>query len=433
MIFINKPKIMIPLMVIVIFILLIPTSNSMIQLNSHYPHLFDFFDKSEKELHLLRVEHYLELEALENINDFEVNYVFPPIYGYQVPIVLELLNDTTANILKYKIEKDTCNLNRIINFSLSSMKKGEHTLIHFTIWVLVEAYDFSDIPIDTLIPNSPWENPQETQHWLSSSEMVQVKRLRIIRTANRLEGEGDTIYSYARNISSFILNHRHGLFLIQLWTKTFLKQDALTTLRLNGENVGRAHLACALFRVKNIPARVILANNDQGFWTQMHYMVEYYIPNYGWVLLDPTFGKTPYETQRQIINRICGIEDEDDTKDDYIFRFMSGEERWIWISTDKVNPYYVDCNQGSKSQMFSESIVNTHSFAVDYTFFRTQNVFTQYEKFLNMDLSDEDESLVSNAITYQIQACRSLVETSDLNEFIFFIEKAYDQYKAIGE
>jgi hypothetical protein len=83
--------------------------------------------------------------------------------------------------------------------------------------------------------------------------------------------------------------------------------------------------------------------------------------------------------------------------------------------------------------MFSESVVNTHSFAADYTFFRTQNVFTQYEKFLNMDLSIEDESLVSNAITFQIQACRSLVETGDLNEFIFFIEKAYDQYKDIGE
>ena len=386
-----------------------------------------------KELNLLRVEHYLELEAIENTDSFQVYYIFPPNYGYQVPIVLDILNDTTANIQKYTIEKDTYTPNRVINFSLSSMQQGQHTLIHFTIWVLVESYDFSDAPKDVSIPNSPWENPEETQQWLSSSDMVQVKRIRIKRTANKLEGEQDSVYSYAKNISSFILNHRHGLFLIQLWTKTFLKQDALTTLKINGENVGRAHLACALFRSKNIPARVLLANNDQGFWTQMHYMVEYYIPSYGWVLLDPTYGMTPYPTDRQIINRICSIEDEDDTKEDYIFRFMKGEERWIWINTDKVEPYYVDCDKGSKSQMFTEVTLSTQVFAADYTFFRTQNVFSQYEKFLNMDLSSANRQLVENAISYQIDACENLVDTNDINEFVFYIEKAYDEYKKIQE
>jgi len=165
----------------------------------------------------------------------------------------------------------------------------------------------------------------------------------------------------------------------------------------------------------------------------MHYMVEYYIPSYGWVLLDPTYGMTPYPTNRQIINRICSIEDEDDTKEDYIFRFMKGEERWIWINTDKVEPYYVDCDEGSKSQMFTEVTLSTQVFAADYTFFRTQNVFSQYEKFLNMDLSSADQQHVENAISYQINACESLVDTNDLNEFVFYIEKAYDEYKEISE
>jgi hypothetical protein len=200
---------------------------------------------------------------------------------------------------------------------------------------------------------------------------------------------------------------------------------------MNGENVGRSHLACALLRTQDIPARVILALNDQGFWTQMHYMVEYYIPEYGWVLLDSTKGLTPYPTHRQIINRICSIDDEDDTKQDYIYRFMSGEERWIWIDTDSVEPYYVDCDQGSKSQMFTETMVSAKEFAVDYTFFRTQNMYSQYEKFLGSSLTTNDKQHVLNAIDFQIQACNALTDTNDIDEYVFFIEKAYDEYKAI--
>ena len=68
-------------------------------------------------------------------------------------------------------------------------------------------------------------------------------------------------------------------------------------------------------RAKNVPARVLLVHNDQGFWTQMHYMVEYYLPGYGWVLIETTRGETPYETKRQVVNRVCYPEDEEDTKE----------------------------------------------------------------------------------------------------------------------
>jgi transglutaminase-like putative cysteine protease len=384
-----------------------------------------------KELYLLRVEHYLDLLATEDTGTFSVQYVFPPDYGFQVPILLEVHDDSTADILSSSIEMDTYEPNRVANFTVASLQKDAHALIHFSAWVLTEAFDYNDIPTDAPMPYSKYDNPEDTQTWLSRSEMVQKNRLRIKWQADALEGENDNILSYAENVSSFIKNHRYGLFLIQLWTRTFLKQDALTTLKVNGENVGRSHLACALFRAQDIPARVILANNDQGFWTQMHYMVEYYIPEYGWALLDSTKGLTPYDSQRQVINRICSIDDEDDTKNDYIYRFMKGEERWIWISDENVEPYYVDCDTGSKSQMFTETMVQLKPFAADYAFFRTQNMFHQYEKYLGADLSSTNQQHLNNAIQYQKDAVTSLIETEDINDYVFYIEKAYDEYKAI--
>jgi hypothetical protein len=425
-------------MVIIMLFLMISTAYaqstvSLVQLKSPLTALNQLSGPDKKELYLLRVEHYLELEATGDTDSFSVQYVFPPEYGYQVPIVLELFDDSTATIYSYGIEKDTYEPNRVVNFTLGPMEQGEHSLIHFTIWVLVEDFDFSDIPQQINMPESKQNTPDDTHPWLSSSDMVQSKRIRIRTTANKLEGKDDTVFNYANNVSHFILKHRYGLFLLQLWTRTFFKQDALTTLKINGENVGRSHLACALFRTKNIPARVILANNDQGFWTQMHYMVEYYHPTYGWVLLDSTKGEVPYPTHKQIINRICSIDDEDDTKHDYIYRFMKGEERWIWLDTDQVEPYYVNCDEGSKSQMFTEAILELSTFASDYTFFRTQNVFAQYEKFLGSDLSTADENHVEQAVAFQTKACYSLIETQDIDEYIFYIEKAYDEYKAIEE
>lgn len=384
----------------------------------------------DKELHLLRGEHYLFVNASEDVDKFHIRFVFPPDYAYQVPILLEIFNDTTEKLLHYEIEDDTNKPNKIINFTIDAMEKDEGILLHFTCWVLVKNHDFSDIPEKVKFPRR-WQLPEETKTWLESTKVVQKRSILIRHKARQLRGIRNDVLEFANDIATYIKWHRFGLFLLQLNLGIFFPQDARTTLFINGENVGRSHLACAFFRSQNVPARVILAHNDQGFWTQMHYMVEYYVPDYGWVLLDSTKGKTPYETKRQIINRICYPEDEDDTKTDYIFPYMTGEERWLWIDNDHVSPYYVDCDEGSKSQMFSESEVTTDSFTADYAFLLTQMVFHQYEQYLGLNLTGENLLHFQNATSYQKQAMNKLIETEDPNEYIFYMDIAFDEYKEI--
>jgi len=384
----------------------------------------------DKELHLLRGEHYLFVNASDDVDKFHIRFVFPPDYAYQVPILLEIFNDTTEKLLHYEIEDDTNKPNKIINFTINAMEKDEGILLHFTCWVLVKNHDFSDLPEKVKFPRR-WQLPEETKTWLESTKVVQKRSILIRHKARQLRGIRGDVLEFANDIATYIKWHRFGLFLLQLNLGIFFPQDARTTLFINGENVGRSHLACAFFRSQNVPARVILAHNDQGFWTQMHYMVEYYVPDYGWVLLDSTKGKTPYETKRQIINRICYPEDEDDTKTDYIFPYMTREERWLWIDNDHVSPYYVDCDEGSKSQMFSESEVTTDSFTADYAFLLTQMVFHQYEQYLGLNLTGENLLHFQNATSYQKQAMNKLIETEDPNEYIFYMDIAFDEYKEI--
>ena len=385
----------------------------------------------EQELHLLRNEHYLYVNASEAVNTFHIWFSYPPDYHYQVPIYLEIFNDTTDKLLHYQIEDDNNPPNKLINFTIGPMEAEESILLHFTCWVLVKNHDFSDLPPYVKIPRR-YQLPEDTRIWLRSSKVVQTHSILIKHKARQLRGFSNNLIRYAERIAPFIKRHRYGLFLIQLTFVLFLSQDARTTLLINGENVGRSHLACALFRIYNIPARVLLVHNDQGFWTQMHYMVEYYCPGYGWVLVETTGGKTPYETKRQIINRICYPEDERDTKRDYIFRFMKGEERWLWIENDHVTPYYLDCDTGSKSQMFSEAVTSTDELTANYAFVLTQIVFRYYQQYLGADLEGEDLQHYQNATQNQTQAIQKLIHTLDIEQYSQYMDIAFEEFQAIN-
>lgn len=383
----------------------------------------------DNEVHLLRVEHYLEIVAEKSIGRFNVWYAFPPDYQYQSPILLHVFDDTSEEVLNYKIENDTCIPNKFVNFTISGINKDEHKLIHFTAWVLVKHHNFSDLPINVDFPNKS-HLPSATKKWLLKTDVVQLNSRLIKYRAKLFKMEHSDLISYAKKTATFIKDHRYQMFLLQLKFNMFFSQDAVTTLLINGENVGRSHLACALLRLQNIPSRVLLVNNDQGFWTQMHYMIEYYVPDYGWVLLDTTRAKTPFNTSRQIVNRVCYPEDENNTKTDYIFKRMKGEERWIWFSNNNVKPFYVDCKQGSKSQMFSESIVWTCDLVADACFDTTRTTFHQFQKYLGIGLTGENKKYFENAVGFQNEAINRMKIGNPL-EYYYNIKRANEEYNKI--
>jgi hypothetical protein len=383
-----------------------------------------------QELDLLRVEHYLYVNASADVGTFHIRFSFPPDYQYQVPLILEIYNDsTTSDIVHYQIENDTNEPNKIINFTIAAMEKDESVFLHFSCWVLVKNHDYSNLPQYVKIPKK-YQLPEDTKIWLASTKVVQTNSLLIKHKAQQLHGLSDNLIRYAGRIAPFIRNHRFVLFVLGLNFGLLLSQDARTTLLINGENVGRSHLACAFFRIYNIPARVLLVNNDQGFWTQMHYMVEYYCPGYGWVLVETTGGKTPYDTKRQVVNRVCYPKDEEATKKDYIFPLMKGEECWLWIDNINVFPYYVDCKSGSKSQMFSEAVVSIDPLTADYAFMLTQIVFRLYQKYLGENLTDENLHHFHNASLYQKDATTAM-KADNPDGYISFLNRAYEEYREI--
>jgi hypothetical protein len=110
---------------------------------------------------------------------------------------------------------------------------------------------------------------------------------------------------------------------------------------------------------------------------------------------------------------------------------MKGEERWLWIDTDDVSPYYVDCDAGSKSQMFTESKVSAEQMTVSYAFVLSQIVFHQYQEYLGINLTGDDQLHYNNAILYQKQAIFVLKQSQDIDDYLTSLNMAYDEYQEI--
>jgi len=379
----------------------------------------------EVELHILSVENFLWLSVYEDTSSVNVSFVFPLEYGFQVPLLLEVLDDSTAEIESYDIVDDVDRINKLACFHVVNLSKGERVLIHFEAFVFVKGSDFDDVPSDVAFPSES-ELPVEVTSWLQHSPVVQLNnpllsfRARLLRLKS-----SDDVLSFAKEVSSFIYSHRRLLFILQYELDVFFAQDAVSTLLLGGENVGRSHLASALFRNNGIPSRSVLALPDQGFWTQMHYMNEYYVPGYGWVLIDGTNCSTPYPSYRQVLLRLCSIEDEYDTKVDYIFSLMSGEERWVWLDSENVAPYYLDCSYGSsRSQMFSKNVLVRSQSDVEEMFNLSSNVFGMYEELLGRDLNAAQYAFFDSGLAYMQLGLSALIEDDDVALFLLYWHSA---------
>jgi hypothetical protein len=386
----------------------------------------------EVELDLLRGEYYLYINATKDVNSFNIRYSFPPIYGNQTPIIMEIVeDDTTANILNYKIENDKNIPNKIANFTISSMSKNEQKCLHFNYWVLVKNYNYSDLPNVLPIPKIN-ELPLETIKWLSSTEIVQTNNIRIKLRAKLLKLFTDNVLELAKRIAKFTKSHRFLFFIIQHRFKLYGPQDAVTTLKRNGECPGRSHLGCALFRAENVPARVVLANPSYNFWYEIHYMIEYFSGSkYGWILTEVHQAKTPFEPKNQIILRICYPADENNSQADFIYPKMTCLERWFWIENEYVNPYYKDLEEGSKTRMINENEIITEKMHGEDAMNLTKEVFYKYEYYLGMNLTGQNLVHFQNAVNYQMKAIDVLKDSIDAYGYIYWMNEASKKYDDI--
>lgn len=423
---------------------------------------------TEQELDLLHGETIFNITALADITSpFNISYVAPLNYGDQAPILFEVKNDTTANIIAYQILNDANSPNKMINFTVAPLEKGENAFIHFEYWVLVKNNDYTDLSRYVKIPKED-NLPEDTKTWLVSTKSIQSDNVLIRLKAKQVKGFSNNLIKLANRIVLSTSNLLHRRLIQRFHLRDFIYtlarkitgytgwiplQDALSALFLRGSCYASAHLGVALFRANGIPARSIIITPTYGknIIYEQHVICEYYCPNYGWVpaetmffstppkdIVDYIFLKaasnmgypnitTPYETKSYIVLRVSYPEDENLAGGG--LSFYGGMEPYMKINPREVIKWIVDEPPDTHGWIEKELTTDGQnaSLALDVT----QDVYELHTKYIGVNLTGDNLFHFDNALLAQKNAIECFNQ-SDVIGYLDNMTIAYDEYSLIA-
>jgi hypothetical protein len=415
----------------------------------------------KKDLYLLRSETLLILQATDNVDSFNVIYAVPPNYTDQVPVFFEVRNDTSAEIIDYKIINDIHLPNRLLKFSIAPIEKGKKIVIHFDFWVLVNNKKYNDLPGYIRIPEE-MNLPESTKTWLASTNAIQADNMFIKFKARFFKGLNNNLLCLVKKIIIYVSFHRWVLqtlrryiemnsylrpFLLrrQYWTGLM---DAISCLFFGGLCCGQANLAAALLRANGVPTKILIVTTfgsvkvsyvgEKKWLDSQHYMIEFYCPDYGWIKCTP--GKFGFQPKNYIIFRIIYPEDEDIAGNG--LSYYGGMEPWFWISNKNISIIFPEeiissykKPRGNVSgvpaiRIWTEKKITIEDSTADSVFNITQNAWELYVRCSNIDLNVTKKQDFEVAVDAQRKAIehfnQSLVE-----KYIEYQNIAINKFKII--
>ena len=228
----------------------------------------------------------------------------PLRYREQVPVACELTTIPAGKLKAGRIYRDTLE-NHVARIELAHLKKGEWLEIVFHTVVLVGPRSFDKVPLDAEIP-AEW--PEQARPWLRATRSAEIDHPKIRETAARIRGNRKKV----GEVLEATLREADRIYRIQKGRCAEL--GALEALEKQGSCTSAANLVAALIRANGIPARILAGYPAWSGPLQTHYIVEAYVPGYGWYPIEPSLLKRPWHPWQQIEVAIVPPEHEDQSQ-----------------------------------------------------------------------------------------------------------------------
>jgi hypothetical protein len=214
----------------------------------------------------------------------------PLAYRQQVPVTYELTVDPPDAAKSVTVYQDTPH-NHVAKVVVLLNDECSKVDIDFHSLVLVGPSSFDDVPDRAPIPER-W--PEECQPWLESTWCVESKHERIQEVSREIRSNADdlmTLISGVEGRAFEIFTNAQGQ------AHSLIAVDALDG---RGSCTSCANLVAALLRASDVPARVIAGYPSWSGPLQTHYIVEAYIPEFGWYPIESTLCKSPWANEYQV-------------------------------------------------------------------------------------------------------------------------------------
>jgi hypothetical protein len=351
------------------------------------------------------------VQANQNLS--QVNFIthIPIITNDSVPILINIPRKNNYNLEVRNFNfKNIRNDRNLIRMTLSNCEKNKRNYIAFEAYTLMKITDVSDMPKSVSF-NSYSSLNKAKKNYTSASLTCQSdhpdiksRALKFIQT-NRDEAN---VIEVLRRIINFTGN---GIEYVG-----GSPQTALDTLKLGyAVCTGKANLAVALARALGIPARVILV-------CKTHFLVDFWIPDYGWVRADSTRAIFPVPKNYRTVIWIANIKDEN-----YAGPIGGVVAYWGTENYSDSILFDIDYGQSVNNEEFAYIKGNTN--LNNLLFEKAKKLWRLYCRLKNAGLNNEELATFSE---YQSRYFKSLVD-NDIQNALNFAELAISEaYGLLG-
>lgn len=228
----------------------------------------------------------------------------PISYREQAPLTYTLAADPPEKLKKARIYRDKPN-NYVAEVVLGAMNPDETVKLEWSSIVLCGPRSFQDVPLKAAMPKK-W--PKKARPWLRNTRCVQAEHERIQEVAEEIRGDNDDVMA----IIDATLKRTAEIYGQQEGRCDEL--DAVQALEKQGSCTSCANLVAALLRANGIPARILAGYPSWSGPLQTHYIVEAFVPDYGWYPIESTRLLAPWQPYQQIEVAIIPPEYEDQSE-----------------------------------------------------------------------------------------------------------------------
>lgn len=235
------------------------------------------------------------------------DYILIPLplaYRDQVPLNFELTVTPADAFDAVDVYQDGPD-NYVLKAQFAEKEAWEDVDIAFTSTILVGPSDFSGVPAHADVPDV-W--PVEAQPWLAATWCVDAKHERIKALGDEIRSQTDDVPEIVR----LVLKRAGDAFRSARGRVAAL--TAVQALDKQGSCTSCANLVAALLRAGGVPARIVAGYPSWSGPLQTHYIVEAYMPQYGWYPIESTMCQSPWPNTHQVNVAIVPPEYEEEVK-----------------------------------------------------------------------------------------------------------------------
>jgi len=360
------------------------------------------------QLYLRRATGRLRVLGRASCDTYQICFHVPIPFREQAPVLLEV---TCPQMVDYRfIREEPPNLRvaaRLVN--------ADSAVLHWTSWVLVKQNTYPDLPTYVPFP-APGELPDSFRQWLDTTDccqvsdpLVQFKADSILDTTTNLMKAASDVNVICRRIP-WQFPHQPLAF------------DAVYTLKWGNSCTGHAHAGTALLRACGIPARPLLVIMV-GAVQDMHWIVDYYVPSYGWVRMETSLGNNPMEPQNELVVQACTPSDE------FPVWFPCAIDAEFHTSDTAYGMWMPDWGGGHEA--FQAVTMGDSTERVNYAIALTQWVYNLHSSYWGISLSPADSTAFAAGLGHQ-SAALALIQSRDLPGYVAEMQQALADYQAVS-